>query len=72
MGLESFIREFGYPDKMGGVDRLNFGGVHKVGERHAITGLTLTLVGFDPTDGKILTKSAGISLLTDDGIEATT
>ena len=71
-GVESFIRKFGYPDKLGRVDRLNFGGVHRVGEKHATTGLTLTLVGFDDSDGKILTKSAGISLLTDAGEEAAT
>lgn len=71
-GVEDFIRKFGYPDKMGREDRLNFGGVHKVGAKHATTGLTLTLVGFDSTDGKILTKSAGISLCTDDGEEAAT
>jgi hypothetical protein len=71
-GVESFIRKFGYPDKMGRADRLNFGGVHRVGEKHATTGLTLTLVGFDASDGKILTKSAGISLLTDNGEEAAT
>lgn len=71
-GVESFIRKFGYPDKMGREDRLNFGGVHKIGDKHATTGLTLTLVGFDAIDGKILTKSAGISLLTDHGEEAAT
>ncbi|MDA8328579.1 MAG: MvaI/BcnI family restriction endonuclease [Betaproteobacteria bacterium] len=71
-GVELFIRKFGYPDKMGRVDRLNFGGVHKVGEKHTTTGLTLTLVGFDATDGKILTKSASLSLLTDTGEEAAT
>ena len=57
---------------VGRVDRLNFGGVHKVGEKHATTGLTLTLEEFDAIDGKILTKSAGISLLTDTGYEAAT
>jgi hypothetical protein len=71
-GVESFIRKFGYPDKMGRKDRLNFGGVHKVGKKHASTGLTLTLVGFDANNGKILTKTAGISLLTDAGAEAAT
>lgn len=71
-GVESFIRKYGYPDKMGREDRLNFGGIHKAGEKHATTGLTLMLVGFDAADGKILTKSAGISLLTDSGVEAAT
>ena len=38
-GVESFIRKFGYPDKMGREDRLNFGGVHKVGEKHLLLAL---------------------------------
>ncbi|MEK6537012.1 MAG: MvaI/BcnI restriction endonuclease family protein, partial [Actinomycetota bacterium] len=33
-GVEAFVRRFGYADQLGRADRLNFGGIHKVGERH--------------------------------------
>jgi len=40
-GLAAFVRKFGYADKKGREDRLNFGGVHRFGERHETTHLTL-------------------------------
>ncbi|MHB1141471.1 MAG: MvaI/BcnI family restriction endonuclease [Sulfuricaulis sp.] len=66
-GVESFLRRFGYPDKIGRNDRINFGGVHKYGSRHNTTGLTLTLTGFDPARGKIKDASGGIALITGSG-----
>jgi hypothetical protein len=44
-GVEAFIRKFGYPDKNDRPDRLNFGGIHRAGERQPSTGLTLRLTG---------------------------
>ena len=52
-GAEDFVRTFGYPDKNGKPDRLNFGGVHKFGQRQALTGLIMELDGFDVQTGKI-------------------
>jgi hypothetical protein len=62
-GVESFVRRFGYPDKRGRVDRLNFGGVHRCGRREETTGLTLTLMGFDPGRRRIIDPGGGIALL---------
>ncbi|WP_375208686.1 MvaI/BcnI family restriction endonuclease [Hyphomonas jannaschiana] len=60
-----FIARFGYPDVAGRQDRLNFGGVHRVGEINARTGLTLTLEGalsggrFDPFGKLSLVDQSG-------------
>ena len=43
-GTEFFIRNYGYPDKLGRPDRMNFGGIHKVGEIHHTTKLELKLI----------------------------
>lgn len=69
-GVEAFVRRFGYPDKLGRPDRLNFGGVHKVGERHPTTGLTMQLYGFDATNHKITDLEGGIVLRNDDDVIA--
>ena len=69
-GAEDFVRTFGYPDKNGKSDRLNFGGVHKFGQRQALTGLMLELDGFDIETGKIADINGGIVLRAADGTEA--
>jgi hypothetical protein len=69
-GVEAFIRKFGYADKVGRADRYNFGGVHKYGERHATTGLTLTLLGYDAKKNKIIDPSAGLALVSEKGQQA--
>ncbi|MDP2327813.1 MAG: MvaI/BcnI family restriction endonuclease, partial [Dehalococcoidia bacterium] len=46
-GPEAFVRRYGYADKNGEPDRLNFGGIYRMGQRHETTGLTLSLEGFD-------------------------
>ena len=66
-GPEAFIRKFGYADKLGRPDRINFGGVHKAGERHPLTGLTLQLTGFDRETNKISKDGGGIALFSDNG-----
>lgn len=66
-GTEAFIRKFGYADKVGRADRYNFGGVHRYGQRHAGTGLTLTLLGYDSEKNKIIDPSAGLALVSGSG-----
>lgn len=62
-----FIRRFGYADKLGREDRLNFGGIHKVGQIHPTTGLCLTLIGYNMTTGKIEDFQGSFALLTREG-----
>ncbi|GAA5225193.1 MvaI/BcnI family restriction endonuclease [Membranihabitans marinus] len=62
-GTEYFIKTYGYKDKLGRPDRLNFGGIHKVGEVHKTTNLEMKLIGFDLESGKIRNSSGRISLL---------
>ena len=63
-GVEAFLREFGYSDKNGRVDRINFGGVYRVGgDFHADTGLALKITGFDPLKGKITDLDGALILL---------
>ena len=63
--VESFIRKFGYADKHDKPDRLNFGGRHIVGQRCPPTGLTMRLIGFDSTTGKITDANGEIALVSD-------
>jgi hypothetical protein len=62
-GVGEFIRRYGYPDKNGRPDRLNFGGVHRVGIQHSSTNLTLRLSGFDSETGKIRNAGGAIELV---------
>jgi hypothetical protein len=61
-GVRSFIEKYGYADKMGRLDRMNFGGVHKNGITHKLTGLKLFLDGFDAETGKITNINGAIVL----------
>lgn len=62
-GADYFIRTYGYPDKMGRPDRLNFGGIHKAGEIHPTTQLEMRLIGFDTETGKIRNSNGKIALI---------
>jgi hypothetical protein len=62
-GVEAFIRKFGYPDMMGRDDRLNFGGIHKVGEQHPTTKLKMVLMGYDAGKGRITDANGCIALV---------
>ncbi len=53
-GIEAFVRRFGYADRTGRPDRLNFGGVHRVNKCHPYAHLTMQLHGYDPATGKFL------------------
>lgn len=63
-GIDKFVRSYGYPDRNGVPNRLNFGGVHKVGDRHPLTGLTLSISGYQ-ADSKKIDADGGIILIDD-------
>jgi len=69
-GVDKFIRTYGYVDKNGKEDRLNFGGIHKMGTIQPLTGLTLALVGFDTESSRIKDVGGAISLIDSNGNEA--
>lgn len=69
-GVKSFVRRFGYVDRMGRDDRMNFGGIFRAGVRHGLTGLTLHLNGFDIPSGKITDGNGALQLIDDDGLVA--
>ena len=69
-GVEKFLRTYGYPDKNGIIDRINFGGVHKVDIVHKLTNLKLQLIGFDTESGKIRSTNGRIALVDNNNNEA--
>ena len=69
-GTETFIRKYGYKDTLGREDRMNFGGIHKIGHIHSKTNLKLVLQGFDVESGKIVSADGKIALLDWDDREA--
>ncbi|ASS50784.1 MAG: hypothetical protein CHH17_19060 [Candidatus Fluviicola riflensis] len=68
-GAEVFLRRYGYTDRTGREDRINFGGVHKTGIRHSLTNLEMQLIGFDIETGRIRNSNGSISLVDIDGNE---
>lgn len=69
-GAESFIRKYGYIDKTGRENRMNFGGIHKTGVRHQLTNLKMQLIGFDSETGKIRNTNGRIALVDTNNNEA--
>lgn len=69
-GAEYFIRTYGYKDKMGRADRMNFGGIHKVGRIHPLTNLEMQLIGFDKDSAKIRNSNGRIVLIDKNDKEA--
>ncbi len=69
-GAESFIRKYGYIDKTGRENRMNFGGIHKTGIRHQLTNLEMQLIGFDSETGKIRNTNGRIALVDTNNNEA--
>jgi len=65
-GFEAFVRKFGYPDKMGREDRLNFGGVFHADVRERNTKLTLRVEGFNAESGKITDAAGRLALVSED------
>lgn len=63
-GVEAFVRKFGYADKSGKEDRINFGGIYACNRSwHADTGLQLRLTGYDPDSRKITDMTGGLALV---------
>jgi len=69
-GTDYFLMKYGYEDKTGREDRINFGGIHKVGIKHDSTHLEMNLIGFDVESGKIRNSNGKIALLDLNGNEA--
>jgi hypothetical protein len=63
-GVAEFVRRFGYPDQSGKPDRFNFGGRYDC-QRAAnhLTGLRMTLNGYDFPSGKITDFDGGMALI---------
>jgi hypothetical protein len=66
-GAGAFVRRFGYADKSGEPDRLNFGGIHRVGVVTGITGLRLDVRGYDRSRSKISDVCGGVCLVAKSG-----
>lgn len=62
-GVEAFVRKYGYQDRKGREDRLNFGGKFVRGVKASLTNLTLELVGYNSNSGTIENSGGGIVLL---------
>lgn len=63
-GVSEFLRQYGYADKNGRVDRKNFGGIYVIGrDFHADTGVRLAIEGFDAATGKITNLDGGMMLV---------
>lgn len=71
-GVVEFLRKYGYPDRNGKEDRINFGGIHKVGLNHPLTKLKMELIGFDLTTSKIKSSDGRIALVDNSGLEVAT
>lgn len=70
-GVTAFLHKFGYPDKNGKPDRINFGGIYACGRNyHADTGLRIEVDGFDVSSGKITDLDGCIALRNQDGESA--
>lgn len=66
-GVEAFVRKFGYPDKKGRPDRLNFGGIFRSGVYHTGTKLTMKLDGFDTENEELVDPSGSLKLVAPSG-----
>jgi hypothetical protein len=70
-GAEAFVRRFGYEDRNGVPDRLNFGGIHSCDKgHHQLTGLALRLRGYSAEHSKITDMTGGIELVDQEGVQA--
>ena len=63
-GIAEFLKRFGYPDRAGLADRVNFGGRYDCqrGSNH-LTGLRMVLAGYDEASGKMTDLNGGMSLI---------
>lgn len=63
LGVQDFVRTYGYPDKNGVPDRLNVGSVHVANIEQKNTQLTLRILGFDHQNCKITNAKGSVALL---------
>jgi hypothetical protein len=63
-GLKRFIQIYGYQDRRGRENRINFGGVHRIGAIQRLTQLEMKLIGYD-SETKKITDSEGSIVLVD-------
>ncbi|MEQ3660298.1 MAG: MvaI/BcnI family restriction endonuclease [Glaciecola sp.] len=62
-GVIPFMHRFGYPDKSGKPDRINFGGRHLANKVCAATNLCLEIQGFDVSTNRILDANGQLALV---------
>ncbi|RKF22740.1 hypothetical protein D6851_05960 [Altericroceibacterium spongiae] len=63
-GVAAFMKRFGYPDQAGRPDRFNFGGRYDCQRApHSLTGLHMTLTGYNATTEKITDFDGGMALI---------
>jgi len=63
-GIGDFLNQFGYPDQSGIPDRLNFGGRYDCQRGfHPLTGLRMTITGFDKEKSRISDLDGSLALL---------
>lgn len=63
-GVAEFLKRFGYADQSGKEDRFNFGGRYDCTRgHHHLTGLRMTLTGYDAATGKISDIEGGMALV---------
>jgi hypothetical protein len=65
LGVEGFVRRFGYPDQRGREDRWNFGGEHRCGRMAPRTRTTMDLVGY--FDDGTFDSRGSVVILSEDG-----
>jgi len=69
-GPDEFVRKWGYPDRLGRLDRRNFGGIYRCGgDFNTLTHTKMVLDGFDHETGTFVAEGA-IRLIDRRGIEA--
>ena len=67
-GVHHFITRFGYSDRRGQADRINFGGISSCTRTfHENTGLRLIMHGFDRKEGRMTDISGSIQLISRKG-----
>lgn len=61
-GVLEFLKKYGYKDRKGRADRVNFGGIYRCGVENKLTKMTLRLEGYDKSTGKITDSEGYIGL----------
>lgn len=64
-GVEHFVRKYGYRDRRGRDDRMNFGGTFRNRIRDKNTGLTLRVQGWNSESGAMIASDGAIELVDD-------